>query len=133
MAELRERPVDAAEQVAALPRRVAHATYALLAWGRDHPYGPHRPGDVVLYDAEAPSASSTSGALCRAMRNHGLVDRWGRGLFTPTLLGQDLFPALEARFLAETELDWFKQYGDEIARAEKAEPANLSGTTRGGQ
>lgn len=98
----RQTPTDAAEQVAALPRRVAHATYALLAWGRDHPYGPHRPGEVVLYDPEAPSATSTSGALCRAMRNHGLADRWGRGLWSPSPLAQDLFPALEDRFLADT-------------------------------
>jgi hypothetical protein len=96
-------PADAAEQVAALPRRIAHATYALLAWDRDHPYGPHRTGDVVLYDPEAPSASSTSHALLRAMRDHSLVDRWGIGLFTPTNTGRLLFAALEDRFLAETE------------------------------
>jgi len=110
----RELPVDAVEQVATLPRRVAHATYALLAWGRDHPYGPHRAGDVVTYDPEALSVRSTSDALFRAMKR-GLVDRWAIGLWSPTLLAGDLFPALEDRCLAETEdttLDSSGEKGD---------------------
>ena len=106
MSELLVRPTppDAAEQVAALPRRVAHATYALLARTRDYPYGPHRAPVVVHYDIEAPSARSTADALRRAM-SRGLVDRWGPGLWTPTLLAQDLRGALEDRFLADTEAE----------------------------
>lgn len=98
----RPTPIDAAEQVAALPRRTAHAAYALLAYARDYPYGPHRASEVVSYDSEAVSAQATGRALASAM-HRGLADRWGEGLWTPTVHAGDLRQALEDRFLRETE------------------------------
>ncbi len=99
--EIRPVPDDAAEQVAALPRRAAHATYALHAWIRDY-IGPAKASEVVIYDVEALDSRSTGRALAAAQKL-GLVERWGAGLWTMTLHGGDLAGALEDRFLAETE------------------------------
>lgn len=99
--ETRPVPADAAEQVAALPRRTAHAAYALHAWIRDYT-GPARASEVVLYDKEALDVRSTARAL-GAAKKLGLVDYWGAGLWTMTPHGGDLAGALEDRFLAETE------------------------------
>lgn len=99
--ETRPVPADAAEQVAALPRRTAHAAYALYAWINDN-MGPARTSEVVVYDKEALDARSTGRALAAAKRV-GLVDYWGSGLWTLTPHGRDLAGALEDRFLRETE------------------------------
>ncbi len=97
---IRYPPPDAAEQVAALPRRTAHAAYALIACCADDK-GPVRASDVVLYDREAVSAVSTGCALASALR-HGLADRWAPGIWVPSLHAMDLRNDLEDRFLAET-------------------------------
>lgn len=95
-------PADAAEQVAKMPRRVAHATFAILVLQHDGNYGPHKASEIVVYDAEALSAVSTGRALAHALKL-GLVDRWGTGLWSPTNHAQLLYPALEDRFYADTE------------------------------
>lgn len=95
-------PADAAEQVAALPRRTAHAVFALLEAQRQDGYGPFKASEVVIYDSEARSAVSTGRALFHAMSLR-LADRWGVGLWSPTLQATLLREALEERFLRETE------------------------------
>lgn len=45
--ELVATPPDAAEQVAALPRRTAHAVFALLETQRQDGYGPFLASEVV--------------------------------------------------------------------------------------
>lgn len=97
----RPTPPDAAEQVAALPRRVAHVSYAVIATAADI-HGPVSPSEVILFDPESPSLAATCSALRRAI-NAGLVDRWGWGVYVSTLHAHDLHTALEDRFLSETE------------------------------
>lgn len=102
-----ERPAIPADEqrtiVEALPRRVAHATYALLALSRDGAT-PATTAEVCERDSEALSVSSTGSALHRALR-HDLVDRWAPGLWSTRPHGVDLYAALEARFLHETDDD----------------------------
>lgn len=95
-------PADADEQVAALPRRTAHAVFALLETQRQEGYGPFKASEIVVYDSEAISAVSTGRALFHAL-SLGLADRWGVGLWTPTNHATLLREALEQRFLRETE------------------------------
>lgn len=99
---MRETPRDAAEQVAALPRRVAHAAHALLAT-TDEIGGPAVVAEIVVHDREALNVQSTSAALGRACHKHGLAENWGSGVWTPSLRARDLRGALEDRFLADTE------------------------------
>lgn len=99
---VRPTPPDAAEQVAALPRRVAHVVYAVQAISHDLGNGPWRASEIITYDPEALTVASTSGALRRALAR-GLVDRWGHGIWTTTPHADDLRDALESRFLSETE------------------------------
>jgi hypothetical protein len=101
-AEVRETPDDAVEQVAALPRRVAHAVHALQALHEDGVMGPWRPCEIIVRDVESLSIASTCGALKRAMAL-GLVGKWGRGLYSTSPLAGDLKEAIEDRFLADTE------------------------------
>lgn len=97
----RPTPPDAVEQVAALPRRTAHATYALLATCEDQ-HGPAIASEVVIFDSEALSAFSTGRALAAA-RRRGLAQHWGGGVWAPSNLAYDLRGALEDRFLADTD------------------------------
>lgn len=99
--ELRTTPADAAEQVAALPRRTAHVAHALLTTIREDG-GPVKASEVVVYDAEALSVNSTASAL-QSARRHGLAEYWGEGIWTASLHASDLRDALEDRFLADTE------------------------------
>ncbi len=101
MRDVRPTPPDAAEQVAALPRRTAHAAHALLACCADM-RGPAKVNEVIMYDAEALSTRATAAALSGARRAR-LADYWGRGVWVPTIHAHDLRAALEDRFLADTE------------------------------
>jgi hypothetical protein len=89
-----------------LPRRVAHATHALMESSSPYAYGmgPRTTREVMEYDSEALTLSSTFGALSRAMKR-GLVARtFGRpALWFPTNLAHDLRGPLEDRFLLDTE------------------------------
>lgn len=104
MAELstRQTPPDAAEQVAALPRRTAHAAHALLATTRELGYGPLLASEIIVHDSEATSSHATGSALASACR-YGLADRWGMGLWSPSTHARDLEAALEDRYLSDTE------------------------------
>jgi hypothetical protein len=97
---VRKRPADAEKQVAALPRRVAHVAYATLVACEGG--NPSKPSEIIIYDSESRSVGGTCSALRRAI-DAGLVDRWAYGIYVPTLRGYDLKPALEDRFLEETE------------------------------
>jgi hypothetical protein len=88
---------DPASEVAALPRRVAHATHALLAAAGQMPL---KASEILLYDVEALSAASTGAALREAARK-GLVANAG-GLWFPRERAHRLQAQLEDRFLAET-------------------------------
>jgi len=96
----RPTPPDAADRVAALTRRVAHATFALLETNRELGM-PVKASEVVMYDAEALSVVATGRALSAA-RRRGLAENWG-GVWTPSLLALDLRKALEDRFLTDTD------------------------------
>lgn len=86
--------------VAALPRRTAHALYALTACARSmHGSGPFFASEIVLYDPEAVSALATGAGLAHA-RKHGLADNTA-GLWWATSLGNSLWRHLEARVLDE--------------------------------
>jgi hypothetical protein len=89
-----------------LPRRVAHAVHALLEASGPYAFnmGVLKPSEVMLYDAEAMSVSSTGNALRRAMR-YGLVDRAGYGLYFPTLLALEHRRAFEDRYHRDTARD----------------------------
>lgn len=89
------------EVVAELPRRTAHALYALLAYARDKQVtGPFYAHEIVFYDPEATSTRSTGRALGYALKL-GLVDRYGEGLWWATNKTHTLRRALEERVLAE--------------------------------
>lgn len=94
-------PPDAAEQVAAFPRRTAHAVFALLEAQRQDGYGPFKASEIVTYDSEAISAVATGRALFHGLKL-GLTDRWGVGLWSPTIHATLLREALEERFLEDT-------------------------------
>lgn len=98
----RRTPPDAAEQVARLSRRTAHAAFALLEASRELNM-PVKASEVIIYDVEALSTQSTGRALSAARRSR-LADNWG-GVWTPTLHAHDLRGALEDRFLADTAQD----------------------------
>jgi hypothetical protein len=97
---VRHTPPDAEQRVAALPRRVAHATYALLEASRVH-NSPVTVSEIMIYDSEALSTSSTSSALQRA-RKLDLAVLAGR-YWIPALAATDLREAFEERFLSETD------------------------------
>lgn len=87
--------------VADLPRRVAHATYALLYATREEKMPPYA-REVVLYDPEALSAQETGTALHQASR-YGLTVRAPGGLWLAREAAHELEAALEERFLRETD------------------------------
>jgi hypothetical protein len=95
-------PIDAALQVGVLPQRVAEVTHAVQIACDEQSGGPVRATEIMVYDRAALTLGSTCSALRRAME-HGLVDRWGRGIYSPTLKAGDLKDALENRYLADSE------------------------------
>lgn len=99
--ELRKTPNDAAEQVAALPRRAAHAAYALIACS-EFMNGPVTAAEVVVWDSESPSSSATRSALQTAQR-YGLAEQHARAIWIPSFHARDLKTALEDRFLTEVK------------------------------
>lgn len=98
--------------VQALPRRVAHAVYALVALGRDEPYGPFTASEVVLYDEEARDARATGRALQSAAKL-GWVLCIERRYWTPTCRALDRRKALEERFLLDVGADFLDVGADE--------------------
>lgn len=93
--------------VEALPRRVAHATYALLHLPeieREYPYGPYKASEVLLCDGESYSAQMTGAALREAQKK-GLCMYvpGGEGYWTPTNLAREHKRAFEDRYLRETD------------------------------
>lgn len=88
------------EAVAALPRRTAHALYALLESSREANM-PVTAAEAMLYDDEAMSPQGTGQALANA-RRLGLAVQAGRW-WAPTGATLDMRSALEERFLRETE------------------------------
>lgn len=88
-----------------LPRRVAHATHALMEASSPYAFGhgPRTTREVMEYDVDALTLSSTFEALSRAMK-HGLVARTLSRpvLWFPTNLAHTLRGELEDRFLNET-------------------------------
>jgi hypothetical protein len=86
--------------VESLPRRTAHAAYALVAAARDY-HGPPTAYEVCLYDPEALSVRSTGQALRNCARL-GLCFNT-KGIWWPTNDAYELHSALENRFLRETE------------------------------
>lgn len=93
---------EEASQVSALPRRVAHATHALLEASREHNM-PVKAGEVVIYDIEALDARTTGRALSRAQRLGFAA--CARPYWIPTRAAYDAREDLEQRFLADTETD----------------------------
>jgi hypothetical protein len=91
---------DQIDIVAALPRRCAHATYALVAASRARNM-PLTAGEVVIFDEEASSAVATGAALRHAQRR-GLAVYTGK-YWLPTNLALELRTALEDRYLAEVD------------------------------
>lgn len=86
--------------VARLSRRTAHATYALIVTARDVGFPPYA-REVVIHDPEAPSVSATAASrLPRPLAVHTLSHP---AIWCPTQLAYRLYPALEARFLRDTE------------------------------
>lgn len=101
--------VPAPLDVEALPRRVAHATHAVMAVCNDQdlgPYGPFRASEVVLYDGESLSARETGRALADASRL-GLVMNWGRRggrcFWSASAHALDHRRAFEDRYLRDTD------------------------------
>lgn len=86
--------------VADLPRRVAHATHALVEMSRERGM-PVTAGEAVLYDEEALDARATGRALQRA-RDRGLAVNAGR-YWVPTNLALELRTDLEDRYLTDTQ------------------------------
>lgn len=97
--EFRKTPTDAAEQVAALPRRTAHAAHALIACS-EFMNGAVTAAEVVVFDSESLSSSATRSALLTAQR-YGLAEQHARAIWIPSLEAKDLRTALKDRFLAE--------------------------------
>lgn len=94
--------------VASLPRRTAHALYALVYLPKlepHNPYGPYTAREVQLYDSEAITARQTAAGLRDGQQRGLCVCVPGRGLWVATNAAHELGRALEARYLADT-------YGD---------------------
>lgn len=88
--------------VAELPRRVAHATHALISRGRDAGM-PVTAAEVCEYDEEAVSVRATAAALREASHKNLAMNL--RGLWVPTALASSYREALERRFLDDTATD----------------------------
>lgn len=87
--------------VAALPRRTAHALHALLTCNNDGI--PSIASEIVIYDSEARSSKATAAALREASQRGYCV--CANGVWFTTPAAYELRPALEARFLADTDDD----------------------------
>lgn len=90
-----------------LPRRLAHATHALMAAANvmeGNGPGPLTSAEVCVYDAEALSPRHTGAAL-REARKKGLVMYvpGGEGYWTPTNFALGYKREFEDRYLRETE------------------------------
>ncbi|HET7455429.1 MAG TPA: hypothetical protein VFJ76_07910 [Solirubrobacterales bacterium] len=99
MSEVRYGKAGDEELVKKLPRRVAHAAFAVLEATAQGV--PATPSEAILFDQESPSLAAFCSALRRAI-DRGLVDRWGRGVYVPTMRAHDLRTLLEDRYLADT-------------------------------
>jgi hypothetical protein len=86
--------------VAALSRRVAHASHALLVSAKENGM-PVTSAEVMIYDEESFSVVQTSRSLVEAHRR-GLAI-WSGKYWVPTPYCHDLEGALEERYLRETE------------------------------
>jgi hypothetical protein len=95
------RPEEKQLLVQAFPRRVAHATYALLVASREH-NAPVTASEIAVYDTEALDARATGRTLQRAARYQlaGCVGRY----WIPSNSAREFERALEARFLNEVAL-----------------------------
>lgn len=105
MSRQRQRDLIAEAEVASLPRRTAHALYALLAIGEDNTRELTRQmptsAEVLLYDPESLSARSTGAALTHAARL-GLCG-YVRPYWMATGRAHALRSELEERCLREQE------------------------------
>jgi hypothetical protein len=93
--------------VAALPRRTAHAVSALMQAANimeGNGAGPFTAAEVCVYDSEAMSVRHTAAAL-RAGQRAGLCVYipGGEGYWTPTNAALDQKREFEERFCDETE------------------------------
>lgn len=94
----KEPSAEASAEVAALPRRAAHATHALLvAWLQIN--GPVKTSEVLTYDEESLSVGQTHSAL-RTAAKHSLVAFTGQ-YWIARERAHELKRALEDRYLAE--------------------------------
>jgi hypothetical protein len=97
-----ETAANAVEQVAALPRRTAHAAFALLDAVLELNMPPTA-AEICTFDIESLGVRETANALASAKR-HGLaIYEPGMRLWVPTVAAMNQRQALEDRFLAETE------------------------------
>lgn len=97
---LRRTPADAAEQVAGLPRRTAHALHALIVAEKELQM-PVTAAEVAVYDLESFSAKGTGQALSSCCKRKLAVKAGKLWICTPA--GRDLTAQLEERFLRETD------------------------------
>jgi hypothetical protein len=91
-------------QADALPRRTAHAVYALVVASRDGGATLPTAREVMIYDEESLSGQSTGRALHDASK-YGLCVRAPGGYWCPLNGAYELFPELEERYLRETARD----------------------------
>lgn len=89
------------EIVDGLPRRTAHALYALLA-ATQAVNMPVRSSEIIVYDEEALSTQQTAAGLRHAARL-GLA-ACINGLWVASAIGNELRRPLEERYCAETEM-----------------------------
>lgn len=90
----------------ALPRRVAHATFALVFRPlMAHDYGPFTAAEVCEFDGPEAYTPQHTGAALREAAKLGLAMYIpsGGGLWTATNYALDNKQALEDRFLRDTE------------------------------
>lgn len=83
-----------------LPRRTAHATYALLEAAREHAT-PVTAAEVMIYDSEAVNPRGTAAALREAARR-GLAVYLPPAYWTPTGWARKLQDRLEDRYIRDT-------------------------------
>jgi hypothetical protein len=98
-AALADEPTGGGVVVDDLPRRTAHALYALLCASTEQ-NAPPTAAEACIYDEEAPNAQGTGQALRNGHRL-GLCFNT-RGFWWPQPALYDLRTELEARFLRDT-------------------------------
>jgi hypothetical protein len=93
--------------IEALPRRVAHAAYAVIAAAKvGGEYGPFTAAEVCIYDEEAMSVKGTAAALREAQKRQlAMYVPGGEGYWTATNYALDNWTALQDRFLRDTGQD----------------------------